>query len=719
MKSVFISSSALELVRDQGIDIYELIVERVQDSSELVFVENSSGVAFGSIFDKSGVRGILIPDPSELHLASLEKDLRPSLVDRLVMLCSISDSGRLSLNNSWGPHYGDGFTSFYVAPIARAADFRAVCSLSSDGDVCLWTIVPRGTIDAELGLKHEDAPDLRELKTLLSEQTVRQFEESRDKDRTDSITVNLSVLPPSDFVRDRSFQEWTDNLTREQREFVFSDADHVQRLIGPAGSGKTLCLCLKAVQETEKRISQELTPKVLFLTHSWALSFEVDTQIRSLHKYASQFISVYPLLELARERIQQTFPGHTFRPVGDDSADAKKFMQNKMAQIIEDFYSSDWVTYQGSCSESFVSRVEATSEREALVWDVLNEIGSVINGAGLFPTNADERKYVGLVRNSWMMELESEQDRRAVFAIYKKLQSDLEADGLISYDQELNDFLRFLGSNAWNLARGEDGWDLVFVDEFHKLNSLERELLHYLTKKREQPPIRFATDLMQGSSSSRIARPGVLDSEATETEEFGRIVNVTLRQVHRYTPQILALANHIVKSTAEVFDLPEGSSVSAVNGIVPTIVRNRTLDAELIWTLDYLNRYNRPSTAIIVVDDREFDYWVSKCSRRFLVMRGKDDARLVSRSPQKTVVARAEDVSGLQFEHVMLVGLTDEFEKSTAPLYRQKFLSNLYTGLTRASTSVTLIYNEDNGCPDVLKSAVSQSICEEIAGREV
>jgi len=120
-----------------------------------------------------------------------------------------------------------------------------------------------------------------------------------------------------------------------------------------------------------------------------------------------------------------------------------------------------------------------------------------------------------------------------------------------------------------------------------------------------------------------------------------------------------------------------------------------------------------------VVDDRQFDEWISNRSNRFLIMKGKDDARLVSRSPQKTVIARAEDVSGLQFEHVFLVGLTDEFEGTTAPLYRQSFLSNLYTGLTRSSTSVTLVYNEDHGCPSVIKSAVSQSICTEVPGRKV
>lgn len=719
MNSLFISGSALELVREGQVDLFEFLRGRLQNQEGLISVSGLSGTAYGTLQDKPGCQGLIIHNPEALDVQIVGDEFHPYLIKRLIMASSIANSGNFRLDASWGPHYEDGFISFYIAPIAKSADFRAVCSVTDFGDLCLWALVPKGTLDSSLGLEHDDVPDVKKLKADLDEAIALQQEEMQSQDNSNAITVNLRVLPPTDFIRDRSYREWTENLTREQRDFVFSDVDHVQRLIGPAGSGKTLSLCLKAIFETRKRIESNIIPTVLFLTHSWALSFEVDEQIQRLDPLASQFISVYPLLELARERIQQTFPGHSFRPVGDDSAEAKEFMHQKMRDLIDEFLTSDWVTFKASCSKSFIERAESVREREIFVWDVLNEIGSVINGTGLFPTKTDERRYVNLVRNNWMMELDNESDRRSVFSLYRQLQSELESEGLISYDQELTDFLRFLGSNAWNLARGEDGWDLIYVDEFHKLNNQEREVLHYLTKMREQPPIRFATDLMQGSSNSRMIRPGVLDSESTESEEYGRIVNVTLKQVHRYTPQILDLANHIVKATAEVFDLPEGSSVSAENGMKPTVVRNGSLAAEIIWTIDHINNLRRASTAIIVVDDRQFKDWSSDRTNRFLIMKGKDDARMVSRSPQKTVIARAEDVSGLQFEHVFLVGLTDEFEGTTAPGFRREFLKNFYTGVTRSSSSVTIVYNDDQGCPGVVRSAIRESICSEMEGFKV
>jgi superfamily I DNA/RNA helicase len=721
MNSVFISSSALELIQEDEMDFGYLLTNLGGFDERFLVTHNSLGVGIGTPDDRSDIRGLVIQDIAQLHLEDFRDELWPPLIKRLDMVRSKADSGTLRIDSSWGPHHHDGFTSFYVAPIAKSADLRAVCSLTDANDVCLWTIVPKGTIDDDLGLNREDTVNVLAMKSAIRDQANSHHSKAEDGDKTGAITTNLNVISPTDFIREMTSQQWTEKLTPEQKRFVFSDADHVQRLIGPAGSGKTLCLCLKAIFETKMRTNKSEIPRILFLTHSWALSFEIDNQIKRLdqEKLASQFISVYPLLELARERLQQTFPGHTFRPVGDDSADAKEFMHQKMRTIVERFVSSDWVTFRGGCSKSFVDRVEATEDRETFIWDVLNEIGSVINGSQLFPTKTDERKYVNITRNNWMMQLESDNDRRAVFSIYKMLQTELEADGLISYDQELNDFLSFLRSNAWNLARGAEGWDLVYVDEFHKLNTQEREVLYYLTKEREQPPIRFATDLMQGPSHSRMGRTGVLDSQSTESEEYGKIVDVRLRQVHRYTPQILQLANHIQISTGIVFDLPEGSSVSSEDGQLPNVVRNGSLDSEITWTIDHLNKSRKSNTAVIVVDDRQFEHWASIKLKRFLVMRGKDDATLVASSPQKVVIARADDVSGLQFEHVFLVGLTDDFESTSAPLYRQSFLSNLYTGVTRSSSSVTLIYNNDQGCPEVIRSAISRSICTETVGREI
>ena len=714
---LFFSINALELLNEEGALFRKFLVGQNPNVPELFEFKVGDINSFVTAQDGDRIRGILIPDLRNLGIETIDDELLGFLLRRLKMASDIAVGGRLSFDRSWGPHYDGALVSFYIAPIHRPSDRRVLTSIGSSGDLCVWRLVQRGVMDETLEIERNNSDEITKERIEIQDFAKTCKLRAQDKADSPSITTELTSRRATDFTQARTYEEWLPLLSKEQKNFINRDVQHIQRLRGPAGTGKTLTMCLKAIREVNQSISDGGVPKVLFLTHSWALSYVIADQFNALDPVASQFIEVYPLLEVARDELSQNYGEHKYRPVGDDSYEAKNFMQEKMSNLIEDFIASDWITYRSDCSGSFVERLEHIESRHQFVWDVLNEIGSVINGAGLFATKADQRRYVDLERNNWMMELPEAVDRRTIFQLYTSLQKSLEIDGLISFDQELNDFLRYLGSNIWNIARLQDGWDLIFVDEFHLLSNQEREVLPYLVNDRDgYPRILMSTDVTQGNSRSRLAiRPGVLDNESKDSEEFGRISETTLKEVHRYTPEILLIANHLVQTYPE-YEIYESLTSNVASGKKPQVVRCGTQSAEYTWVLNEINNSRAESKAILVIDSAQFDFWSRVASNRFLVMKSSADAVTLHRSNTKTLIAKGEDTGGLQFDQVFVVGLTDEIEATNANLYRGNFVRNLYISITRCRKELIIVCNNDFGCPNVIEAAIRYSIAEPIEG---
>ena len=60
--------------------------------------------------------------------------------------------------------------------------------------------------------------------------------------------MSLSVLEQS-VGRGRTYEQWLEAISSDQRAFIEAGTDKSIRLRGPAGSGKTLTLTLKAIRE--------------------------------------------------------------------------------------------------------------------------------------------------------------------------------------------------------------------------------------------------------------------------------------------------------------------------------------------------------------------------------------------------------------------------------------------------------------------------------------
>lgn len=641
--------------------------------------------------------------------------------------------GPLTLPRHWHQYKHKNLIAFFAVPEGDNASSRWIAEVrqGGQGDVIFW-LTTTGDHKETLEEFYNSRPSLPPWSERWLEATVaakRQFSRARRPPTADT-EISLSALEQAP-AKGWTYEQWLAEISDDQKAFIESPTDRSIRLRGPAGSGKTLALTLKAVREVLLARNQGDAIKVLVATHSWALASQIDEAIASLNLGQLPEIDVFPLLEIAKGISPQYVQDQSgFSLVGDDSYSGKRAQLNEIEELLEDFIGSDWITYKGEVTESLRARIDSKSrdDRLALAWDLLIEFGSVIGASAIFPGAGSERRYMQVPRASWMLPLTSTSDLRVVFRLYEKYMRSLEARSLITSDQVLADFQSHLETHAWNRARKVDGYDLVFVDEFHLFSPLERQALHYLTRDvTSYPRIFMAVDPRQSPSEAFI---GVA---ADETESFasapleddlGDVTSYELTTVHRFTPQILNLVKHIhhefpTLDLGHDWDVDFGAVESAKEpGPVPTLVTSASRNGEETDISKAVQElYNAGRIALAVVDTRQwarFSELASRigASRRYHVstISGRSDIEGVGYRSRGLVVGPAEYLAGLQFDTVLVAGIPDLRTSAPTTNERTRLLSLLYLAISRAQREVIAYVNEDDGDPEVLRRAVQNGL---------
>jgi len=550
-------------------------------------------------------------------------------------------------------------------------------------------------------------------------------------------TVDLDATSYGAVVGDRTYSRWIPALTSEQERFLQRPADVSTKLRGPAGTGKTLLLELKALHETYAAGATDKPPRILFVTHSWAMAEQVDAAIARLHDQAGEIdnISIFPLLSIAQDLIPSERQGRGFDLLGDDNLSGKALQLEAISRIVSDIVSRDWLAFEDRCSPAFAARASASRdspEHRAFVWDLMQEFACVLSAHGILPGVNAARQYLPLQRMPWMMPLETDGEKLFVLEVYTRLVDEMRQRQLLTSDQLINDFLNYLETFAWNLRRGDIGYDLIFVDELHLFNEQERMALSFLSRDSASHPVMFmALDPRQSPAESYAgATVGVIS--ATESGEadaaLGRIEAVDLRTVHRFSPEILDLVRHI-NSAYPAVDLGEDwsldvdrleTSVSAT-GRRPVLAVHDDRAGEVAAVFgeamqDLAGRAADERVAIVIVDPLALERYAAAEAKgvALAVVRGRDEVDALRYSRRAIVLGPAEYLAGLQFHSVVVCGLPAASDRRANLGYeRRRLLSLLYLAVSRATTSVSIHVNSSNGgVPDVLASAAERGIVE-------
>ncbi len=493
--------------------------------------------------------------------------------------------------------------------------------------------------------------------------------------------IDLEAASYGAVTRGRTYSTWLSHLSSPQRLFVERPPIQSLKLRGPAGSGKTLALELKALKLLYDHSPGDTLPRIAFLTHSWAAAQQVEAALRAMDERGLALkIDVLPLLAVAEDVLPPRPPGYTV--LGEDSYSGKLHQLRIISQVLSDFHRTEWVAFRRACSEGFQARLESpsgTSEHDTFVWDLMLEFSCVILANGILPGINALQRYLKIQRMPWMMHVANDVESRSIMQLYTSYIRTLESKRWITNDQIIADYLNFLATFHWHATRRDAGYDFVFIDELHLFNEQERLVFHQLTRDPDAFPILFmALDPRQAPTETyvefKIADPSVGESGAASMT-FGQILPIDLHEVHRYTPQILEFLKHLdghfpALELGDDWRVTVQTAQSTVApGEVPILVRHPDAAQErnsvIQESLDARARGER--VAILCVDYKSFAAYCDdlglRNDSRYQLIQSRDDVEQMRYARRSIVVSMPQFVAGLQFDTVILAGLEARFSQ--------------------------------------------------------
>jgi hypothetical protein len=650
----------------------------------------------------------------------------------------------IRLPPAWTPFPHENFLSFFATSHGvDASGLRWLVEINPQHsrDLCFWRLT---SPDEPIQLQNYDPPyslyrEIVEQWQGTFEQAKRELEDAPKGPETAALdpTIDLAATTFGPVTQYRTYSGWRDKLTDEQRRFLDWPPDRSVKLRGPAGSGKTLALELKTLHELYGAREMGRDTRILFATHSWSAAQQVDEALRKLDESGDlREIDIYPLLEIARDLVQiERRPESAFDLLGEDSLSGRRLQILRLDGLLDRLVRSDWLTYRRNVSATFAARVEAlagSADRRALLWDLTVEFSSVLGAERILPGANGERRYLGLLRYDWMMPLHEEAERRFVFQIYSEYIAGLTQDRLLTVDQLISDFLGYLETFSWNLKREAEGYDLVFVDELHLFTEQERLALGYLTRPASDfPKLFMALDPRQSPSEVYAGVPAdvVARGESGRADtDLGKIKSVELSTVHRFTPEILSLVQHINRSYPALnlgpdwqVDLETVES-TADHGAKPTVFVHNNPAEEIAVVGGRVNALlsvakANQTIAVAIVDPFQLTAYAEELGRkthlRVSVIQSRDDVDTVLRySRRSLIVGAAEYLAGLQFDYIVIAGLHEaDMTAGDLGYLRRRTLTFLYLAVSRATRHVELHVNvESGGMPKVLQDAIATGV---------
>jgi hypothetical protein len=672
---------------------------------------------------KSGLFGA-VPASARLHL-----------LQRVHRLALQAQARNISLPHPWSSYQAGNKITFFAYPAEYGNDRIIAQILTTIEDarrnVVVWELT---TESSQIPLEHY-SPHQAIYRTVCDgyseaiQRAAGMFTAITDAQPTDVIDLEAaSYGAVSQGVR---FSSWLERLTTQQRRFVEHPPDRSLKLRGPAGSGKTLALQLKALWLLYRAWGERVTPRILYVTHSWTVADQAQRSLETMDERGlARHLDVFPLLTLAETSLPPRPPGYTV--LGEDSHSGKANQLRVISTTLAEFVETEWVAYRGSCAPAFIKRVEAEQgsvEHDTFLWDLMLEFSCVISPNGIFPGVNALQRYLKIRRMRWMMPLENQQEKQTVMSLYTAYIRRLEADKHLTSDQIIGDYLNSLATFRWHAMRREHGYDYIFVDELHLFNEQERFVFHQLTRDPDAPPKIFMALDPRQSPAETYAEFQIADTAIGESglaaKTFGRTQDIDLREIHRYTPEILAFVKHLDAFFPTVdlggdWGLSLADAESKVgSGSVPTLYRHAEVREERRSVLyDALEERRKGArVAVLCVRHDDFDNYLAAVSvsapQFFQVIQSRDDVEQLRYSKRKIVISTPEFVAGLQFDTVILAGLEARFSQN-APYQAyelRRFLSELYLGASRAIKVLHIHFTDaGSGLPQVIESALNSGL---------
>ena len=530
----------------------------------------------------------------------------------------------------------------------------------------------------------------------------------------------------------QSYEKWLSRLTSAQTKFVTYQKRLPQRVEGPAGTGKTLCLMLRAYflcQEAEKSKNE---CRVLFIAHSEATrnaieimlsSLNTKSYLRSRDDYA-QSIELFTLQEWCG-KLLGTRDVSNAQYLDQDALLAKELRKGFIRDILTDCKKNEPAAFKylsEKCREFF------QSENTDYVAEILqHEIGVMIKGRA----SENLEAYIGLPQLAYGLPIQIEEDRHFVFSLYTRYQKVLNDFGAFDTDDIVLTAMGNLDTPIWRRRRATEGYDAVIIDETHLFNLNELSVFHFLVRDPQTPQIIFSIDRSQAPGERGITTKMVKEILAgTDGED----VETKTKVIFRCAPEIVKLAEAITAAGATLFTTFENPLLD----VFPVLLAADEAGAgtPVYWECandtemcefavrrasQLCKDLKCPESDVVIIAMTEnllspMRNALQGGNKKFFEILRRGDLETVQRGQKEGAIflSHPDYVGGLEFKAVLIVGVDEGRVPPTEGTVKEesrhflefKACNRLYVAISRARLRVELLMSKERGGSKLLEHAI-------------
>lgn len=555
--------------------------------------------------------------------------------------------------------------------------------------------------------------------------------ESNEKTEVVHVFHSQNIVSHAEF-KFMNFEKQIRSLTDSQKRIVnCEDVSSPIRVEGPAGTGKTAALVLRAIKmlmDAEKSGTKLL---IYFFTHSKSTENAVRQLVLSLAKEtwfqlnSNQRLEIMTLQDYCIKyiKIQDT------QIIDLDASEAKQYQLLLIQDAFSKVNGKVFNTYKYLMSDDAISFFEKEEENKIIMM-LQYEFSIRIKGMA----ESDLERYKKLQPLTNGIPLNNDIDKEFVFRIFTEYQESLESQSVYDTDDIILEALARLNAPLWRRARVKDGVDYLIVDEMHLFNLNEQQVFHFLTKDADQKkiPICFALDYGQVIGE----RGSINDNYIEQNLSVGQALCQEFATVFRSSQQIAELCASITASGALMFDAfvnpykyCESSFTAKEEDLceVPKLIMYEN-DEEMKDSLEghiktLINKFKCSASEIaLVFFDEEmlvsnYTQKVGKYPVNYI--NGRRENNFDEKNPQ-IVCTLPEYINGLEFKCVVLVGV-DEGRVPQNGIYdissnflKYSALNKLYLSCSRAQYNVTILGTKSRGESSCLQHSLSNGTLDRV-----
>ncbi len=544
----------------------------------------------------------------------------------------------------------------------------------------------------------------------------------------------------------RSYDDWQNLLTLTQKKFIESQIDCAQRIEGAAGTGKTLCLMLKAIKSLRQAETQGSTCHIVFLTHSEATKRAVGEFLSVIDErgYSSRdrqleavSLKVCTLSELCAEQLTQQISEAEF--IDRDALESKETQLLYIHDALDEALNHHYGSHERFLSEQFKEFLDKT-ECWTIAEMLQHEISVIIKGRA--SENLDVYKKIPPLK--YGLPLNCSADKGFVFTAFRIYQDKLGQAAQFDTDDVVLTTIGQLNTPIWRRRRQRDGYDAVFVDETHLFNINELHVFHHFTRKEGPYPIIYSIDRSQAVGDHGWTTEDIDDALSDGAKSIDGTTSSRFRTVFRSSPQIVDLAFSVVSAGATLFtnfDNPLEATASsftdederlAGNPVFLSFATEQDMIEGALSRAEALHKeLSCRRGEILVVGferglvDQLTEVAVQK-NKPHILLKKRGDVEAVREAAQdgRFVFGHADYVGGLEFNAVVIVG-ADKGRLPPSNVIQEQDSRNfltyashnrLYVAISRARYRVEVLGERSRGPSELLKPALESGLLEETNG---